>query len=328
MNKTILKVLTGTISVALAICAAFFSIVGLSKLFAGAAIAVIFMASILEASKLVIASFLYQYWKTLRNAFKIYLLGAVIIIAIITSIGIYGFLSNAYLETKSKYELSLSATDSLNSEKMLFDVTINSIQTQLVAKNTQLNNLLNIRNTQEQRANQLVSFNKSTSTTEKNVRQTDISINNLNNEVSVLNEKLIKYTDSSAKIQVLILQTNLQNSASSELGPLTYIASIFNTDMDRVVNILILLFIFVFDPLAICLTIAFNYLNSSTIHKEGNDIVNTISEFNSETGRIPSIATQQDFDIPKESQTDILSNMTNDHVEYKNKSTYSGGVKF
>ena len=92
MNKTFLKFLVGAVALSLAGCAAFFSIVGLSKLFAGAAMAVIVMASTLEASKLVIASFLYQFWKTASKALRSYLLIAISIIAIITSIGIYGFI--------------------------------------------------------------------------------------------------------------------------------------------------------------------------------------------------------------------------------------------
>ena len=84
----------------------FFSIVGLSKLFAGSAAAVIAMASTLEASKLVIASFLYQSWETVSKVLRAYLMIAIFVIAGITSIGIYGFLSNAYQTTKSKYDLT------------------------------------------------------------------------------------------------------------------------------------------------------------------------------------------------------------------------------
>jgi hypothetical protein len=95
MNKLALKIFVGLVALSLAGCAAFFSIVGLSKLFAGAALAVIVMASTLEASKLVIASFLYRFWATVNKSLRAYLLVAITIIAIITSIGIYGFLSGA-----------------------------------------------------------------------------------------------------------------------------------------------------------------------------------------------------------------------------------------
>jgi hypothetical protein len=76
--------------------AAFYSVFGLSKLFAGASTEVIIMAGSLEIAKLVTASLLYQYWDTINKALKYYLSLAVIILIIITSMGIYGFLSAAY----------------------------------------------------------------------------------------------------------------------------------------------------------------------------------------------------------------------------------------
>ena len=82
--------------------AAFYSISGLSKLFAGAAFAVIVMTSSLEIAKLVIASLLYQYRKSLPIFLKLYLSVACIILILITSMGIYGFLSSAYQETANK----------------------------------------------------------------------------------------------------------------------------------------------------------------------------------------------------------------------------------
>ena len=79
--------------------AAFYSVTGLSKLFAGASTEVLIMAGSLEISKLVIASLLYQYWDTLNKALKTYLTIACFILILITSAGIYGFLSSAYQET-------------------------------------------------------------------------------------------------------------------------------------------------------------------------------------------------------------------------------------
>ena len=82
--------------------AAFYSISGLSKLFAGAALAVIIMTTSLEIAKLVIASLLYQYRKTIPKLLKYYLTVAAVILVLITSMGIYGFLSAAYQETAAK----------------------------------------------------------------------------------------------------------------------------------------------------------------------------------------------------------------------------------
>ena len=132
MNKVALKILIGLIALSLAVCAAFFSVVGLSKLFAGAALAVVIMASTLEASKLVIASFLYQYWTSISKTLRAYLVTAVVIIASITSIGIYGFLSGAYQTTKSTYDLTQTTVDSLTTKKLYYESSVVSYRDQLV----------------------------------------------------------------------------------------------------------------------------------------------------------------------------------------------------
>jgi len=261
MNKTILKILVGLIALSLSVCAAFFSVVGLAKLFAGAVTAVIVMASILEASKLVTASFLYQHWKTVSKTLKLYLLAAMVIIAAITSLGIYGFLSSAYQNTKSKYDLTQTQTDSLATQKLYFESSVENFKLQLSTKSNQLSNLTNIRNSQELRATQLVTANRSSSSADRSAKQTDLAIKAINLEIDSLNKKIIAYSDSASKITVAVKQLSLKNELSSELGSLVYISNVLNVPMDRVVNVLIILFIIVFDPLAICMVLAFNYLN-------------------------------------------------------------------
>jgi hypothetical protein len=268
MNKTLLKLFVGAVALSLAGCAAFFSIVGLSKLFAGAATAVIVMASTLEASKLVIASFLYQFWKTTSKALRSYLLVAISIIAIITSIGIYGFLSGAYQETKSKYDLTQTQTDSLTVKKTYYESSVVTFKGQLTAKTTQLTNLTNIRNSQEIRATELVNKNRSSRSADRSAKETDASIKQINVDIDDLNKKIISYSDSASKIQVAITQLSLKNEISSELGSLAYISRTLNVSMDKVVNILIILFIIVFDPLAICMVLAFNFMNDKKLKKE------------------------------------------------------------
>jgi hypothetical protein len=263
MNKTVLKVFVGLIALALAVCAAFFSIVGLSKLFAGAFIAVIAMATTLEASKLVIASFLYRTWSTVNKVLRTYLIIAIAIIALITSIGIYGFLSGAYQNTKSKYELSQTASDSLSVKKTYYDNALISYKAQLDAKNSQLQSLSSIRTSQEQRALTLVNSNKSSRSADRSASQTDKTINTLNKEINTLNDSIVKFSTESSKLKLLSTQAGLQNEVSSELGSLTYISRVTGISMDTVVNILIILFMIVFDPLAICMVLAFNYLNEN-----------------------------------------------------------------
>ena len=102
MKKYLLPVLIALSALSVSASATFYSITGLSKLFAGASFAVIIMASSLEVAKLVIASFLYQYWKETNKVLKTYLTIALGVLILITSAGIYGFLSSAYETTASK----------------------------------------------------------------------------------------------------------------------------------------------------------------------------------------------------------------------------------
>lgn len=318
MNKTTLKIFVGLIAISLAFCAAFFSIVGLSKLFAGAALAVIIMASTLEASKLVIASFLYQFWDTVNKTLRAYLLVAVSIIMIITSIGIYGFLSGAYQTTKSKFDLTQTQVDSLTAKQLYYESSVNTFKIQLDSKNAQLSNLSSIRNSQEQRATQLITSNKSSNSADRSARQTDASIKTLNLEIDNLNSQIILYTDSASKSKVAVTQLGLKNEMSSELGSLVYISKILNVPMNKVVNVLILLFIIVFDPLAICMVLAFNFLNKPENEENLESKTDEIHpEQPSEQPQIQPDLNLMDIESPIEEDQTIQSQIINDRSAEK-----------
>ena len=327
MNKTLLKILVAIIAIALAACAAFFSIVGLSKLFAGAFIAVVLMASTLEASKLVIASFLYHTWSTVNKVLRAYLIVAVAIIALITSIGIYGFLSGAYQNTKSKFDLSTSQNDSISIKKSYYDNNLTSYKTQLEIKTSQLTNLSNIRNSQETRATQLVSLNKSSESADRSSRNTDRFITQLSKDINILNDSIVKFSMESSKLKLQSTQANLQSDITSELGPLTYISRVTGIKMDIIVNILIILFIIVFDPLAICMILAFNYLNENKENQKqhiidimksneklgvysNKELDNIIGGIQSETPQEPIETMSLDIIPQEEEETKITEDIT------------------
>ena len=117
MKKRLFPFLISLSALAVAGSAAFYSVFGLSKLFAGAATQVIIMAGSLEFAKLVSASLLYQYWDTLNKALKGYLMIAVFTLMLITSGGIYGFLSGAYQSTATKSELLDKSLSILNQKQ-------------------------------------------------------------------------------------------------------------------------------------------------------------------------------------------------------------------
>jgi hypothetical protein len=327
MNKSILKILVGFTALSLASCAAFFSIIGLAKLFAGAKIAIIIMASILESSKLVIASFLYQYRNISLRALKIYLSIALVIIMSITSIGIYGFLSSAFQNTKLTYELSSVQSNSLSDKINVYESNIELIRNDINNKSSQLNNLIQIRNLQEQQVLQSLQ-NTATVKSNTNFKSTDASIRTLNLNLDSLNKVLTGYNDSLVSIKMQSTQSSLSNQLSSELGPLVFIANILNISIDKIVNWLIILFIIVFDPLAICMTLVYNFLNESSA-KNNKEISNIQPiKLESETGQISSNDSLIEMNSDNK-ESNVISNDMNLNNQVKNKkysSEYSGAV--
>lgn len=142
LKKLIFPILVALSALSVSASAAFYSVSGLSKLFAGASLEVLIMASSLEISKLVIASLLYQYWDTLNKLLRFYLTSAAVILVLITSMGIYGFLSAAYQETATKSGIVdkeinvinlkrnrfIENRDYLLTEKQTLDESINSLR--------------------------------------------------------------------------------------------------------------------------------------------------------------------------------------------------------
>lgn len=339
MSKLVLKILVGLVALALAACAAFFSIIGLAKLFAGAGIAVVIMAATLESSKLVMASFLYRHWESVNKVLRGYLLTAITIIALITSMGIYGYLSGSYQTTKSKYDLTKTVVDSLEGRKFYYQSTLMSLNTQLDSKNKQLSSTASIRSSQEQRALVLANNNKNSYSVDKSSRQLDNTISSVNNEIQNLNSKITSYTDSVVKTSILIKQASLQSDLSSELGSLTYISKTFNVPMDKIVTILILLFIIVFDPLAICMVLVFNYLNKpedapekelnlviepDTTYTNTTDVVDTPSE----TPQISSESNSQTIELQAEPADEKTKRKpVISKAQAKAIQSYTGGIK-
>jgi hypothetical protein len=231
--------------------AAFYSVTGLSMLFAGAGFAVMVMAASLEVAKLVIASLLYQYRKTLPKLLKIYLTIAAAVLILITSAGIYGYLSAAYQKTADQTSIVDSKIKSLESKKKLFEETRDNI---LKEKQS----IANLQGTLSQASTTQYTDRKGNLV----VRSNDAAIRNIES-ASKSNEKLSSkidvVNDSIFAIENKILEVKTKSTAESELGPLKYLSQLTGIAMDRIINWYILVIIFVFDPLAIALVIAANF---------------------------------------------------------------------
>ena len=239
--------------------AAFYSVSGLSKLFAGATLAVIIMTTSLEVAKLVIASLLYQYRKTLPRLLKYYLTIAAVVLVLITSMGIYGFLSAAYQETAAK-------AGSIDSQIALIETKRDNVREQLAVYNAEKstingavsdlrsglsNNKIQYR---DRETGQIITTTSSSTrrALEKQLDQAILRQTEINTKVDGLNERLFEY-------ETEIVEITINNDIAGELGPLKYLSGLTGTPMDKIINYLLLTIIFVFDPLAIALVIAANY---------------------------------------------------------------------
>ena len=231
--------------------AAFYSVSGLMKLFAGAAFAVGVMAASLEVSKLVIASLLYQYWSTLNRALKVYLMIAVSILILITSMGIYGFLSSAYQETANKDQVVTQQIIALETKKKLYEGTRDNLLKEKQSLSDLRGSLSKGSTTQytDSKGNLVVRSNNASI---KQLDKASQSDDKLSGKIDVVNDSIF-----SIENKILAIKTN--STTTSELGPLKYLSGLTGVGMDRIINYLLLVIIFVFDPLAIALVIAANF---------------------------------------------------------------------
>jgi hypothetical protein len=251
--------LIGFSALSVSASAAFYSVSGLSKLFAGAEFAVILMAGSLEFAKLVTASLLYQYWDTINKALRTYLSIATIILVLITSMGIYGFLSAAYQETYSKLSVVENQKGFIQQKIDFYQNDVNRYDTEIERISSNISTLSNAKASTIQIRDTTISggFRQSISTTELRMAQSRINIEEENRKLA--QQKRIVASDSLQKFQLQVLELDNNTEVAGELGPLQYLSSLTGYPMDKIINILLLIIIFVFDPLAISLVIAANF---------------------------------------------------------------------
>lgn len=249
----------------LAASAAYYSVFGLSKLFSSQATAVIILASTLEISKLISASYLHRYWSQITVLMRIYLTTAVIILMMITSLGIYGFLVSSYQDTA--YQLQNLETIVANQEtkRARFQTQLDDVtrEKQAVDKNVmQLTSALSNNQNRyvDAKGNQIVKTDAGNRKAYE--KQLDISTQRLEQ----LTKRETALSDSVTAIDLKITDLQTTSTVASEVGPLKYISKITGKSMDTVVNWLIVMLIIVFDPLAVILLISANkILNNKEI---------------------------------------------------------------
>jgi hypothetical protein len=242
-----LKSLVGLSAVIIAGCAAYFSVTGLGVLFAGATVSVMVMAGALELAKLVAATYLKQEWDTIKGFNKWYLTTSVVVLMLITSAGIFGYLSNAFQQQNLELQ-------KVERDIAVYQTQITKNDAEISRYTTQLTNQQNIRNSQEQNISKVVERDGNTSRLTQMVKNADAEITNISKRIDALTIQNNVALDSINSIK------NNNIELEREVGGFRFVAEAFNIPLNNVVKFFILLIVLVFDPLAVALIIAFNGL--------------------------------------------------------------------
>jgi len=238
-----LTLLTFLSAISISIIAAGYSIIGLATLFAGAVVPIIAMGTALEVGKLVAASWLYQNWRSdVPRLLKAYLFTSIIVLVFITSMGIFGFLSKAHLDQVQPTSGNQLSIDSYNKQINQQQIIIDRAEKTL----NQLDKALDVYIDKEYVTRGLKERNK-----QKEERDL------LNKTIDEATSKILELNKTKNTIELEQLKIE------AEVGPLKYVAElIYGEDaknhFDSAVRIVIMILIFVFDPLAVLLLIAAN----------------------------------------------------------------------
>jgi len=263
-----LKVLLFMAAIAVAGTGAYFSVTGLGVLFSGASTAVIVMASALEFAKLVTASYLEQKWRETTLFLKVYLTSAVFILMLITSAGIFGYLSNAFQQQNIKLQ-------QVDREILVFQTKIDQNTAQIEQLSTQIS---------ESNKNQTTILGKG-----KVNNRLLRSIDNRDRQIGKINDKIAKLQEENAKNNEEINKIRLNNlDLEKEVGGFKFVAQAFDVELDKVVKWFMFLIVFVFDPLAIALVLALNKLLKENKPKieENEPLVEKNYEVYGDSGKI------------------------------------------
>jgi len=244
MNKVnLFQYMVGLSALLVAGSAAYYSVFGLSKLFSGAMFAVVVMAGSLEFAKLVSASFLYRYWTKVNTWLKYYMLIGVVTLVLITSAGIFGFLSNAYQGATIEFEKE---------------------STVLLYKEDRLSQLQEDKVFLKQELELAISeLPDNYITAKRNLRK------DYNLKILKVNNQMLDIKAEIGDLKTALIETGV------DVGPAIYLARIFGTDIDTVVKFFIFILIFVFDPMAVSLVIAYNRILEDNAVVSSNSNITT-----------------------------------------------------
>jgi len=248
MNDKVMTNIMFIAAISLSCIAAWYSIAGLTAIFAAAIVPIVIMGGILEVSKLVVASWLYRNWLDIPQTFKIYFTCAVVILMMITSMGIFGFLSKAHLDQ------AVPAGD-VTAQVTIFDEkiktqrdNIDAARKALTQMDAQIDQKLN-RSTDEAGADKAIQIRRAQGSERKK----------LQNEISTAQSTIVKLQAERAPI------ASQARKIEAEVGPIKYIAALIYGDtldqnmLEKAVRWVIIMIVLVFDPLAVLMLVAVNW---------------------------------------------------------------------
>jgi hypothetical protein len=244
--------------------AAWFSIFGLTQLFYGAGIGITILAASLEFAKVVTVSYVYRFWKTIEKGLRGFYIFAVVFIMFLTSMGIYGFLASGYQKSANKIELRDAQIKIAESKKTLFINQLDRLNKSIESSSQRINTISNLRNQQEKRIDNLLNqkYISAASKAQGNIYSSDEQIKILNTDITekmkqtnVVNDSIAFYDQKIADLKA--------SDVNNEVSSYQFISDLTGISINKVVNFVALVIIFVFDPLAIALLIAVNRLTMS-----------------------------------------------------------------
>ena len=235
------------VALGLSAVAAWYAVVGLIAIFAAAVIPIAIMGSLLEASKLVVASWLYRNWKEIPVLLKSYFTVALVVLMLLTSMGIFGFLSKAHLD-------QAIPTGDVQSKLALIDEKIKTEKENINASRKELSQL-------DAQLDQTISRTTDQGGTERAIqirRNQQKDRNRILSEIGSAQTKIAKLNEERAPIASEV------RKVEAEVGPIKYIAQVIYGDADtdlleKAVRFVTILIVLVFDPLAVLMLVAANW---------------------------------------------------------------------
>ena len=245
-------------------CAAYFSVLGIATLFSGHYIQVLVMAGALELGKLIATSFLYRYWNKTIWFLRLYMIGAVLILMGITSMGIYGYLSSGFQVNASKLE-------TIEKQVLLIEEQKSNLIKEIEQNNERIEILNEARKTQEQRVQDAGNYKLPREQAYAAIEKTNLELEKVNTENDQLREEQFKKDNE-------ILELQKQDNEVHDIGTFKFVAESLGLPLETIVKLFIIVIVCVFDPLAVSLILCYNIASKGSVLKEEKSKTPTIKK--------------------------------------------------